>query len=86
MSFASCCVCIPGEKIRLFRTEISLWSDESSECDRITESLRLEKTSEIIESNRHPNPTTPTKPCPEVHFNFFSLLQLYPCDCTLFHK
>ena len=32
---------------------------------RIMESLRLEKTSRIIKSNRHPNPTTPAKPCPE---------------------
>jgi len=33
---------------------------------RITESLRLEKTSQIIKSNRHPNTTMPAKPCPEV--------------------
>jgi len=33
---------------------------------RITESLRLEKTSKIIRSNRHPNTPMPGKPCPEV--------------------
>jgi len=32
----------------------------------ITESLQLEKTSEIIKPNRHRNPTTPAKPCPKV--------------------
>jgi len=34
--------------------------------DRITESLRLEKTSEITISNHQPNPTVPAKPCPEM--------------------
>jgi len=33
--------------------------------DRITEPSRLEKTSEIIKSNRQPNPTTPAQPCPQ---------------------
>jgi len=33
---------------------------------RITESLRLEKTSKIIRSNRQPNTTLPAQPCPEV--------------------
>jgi len=33
---------------------------------RIIESLRLEKTSKVIKSNRHPNPTMPAKPYPEV--------------------
>ena len=33
---------------------------------RITESLRLEKTSKITKSNRQPNTTTSAKPCPEV--------------------
>ena len=32
----------------------------------IIESLRLEETSKIIKSNRQPNTTMPTKPCPEV--------------------
>ena len=34
--------------------------------DRITESIRLEKTSKIIKSNHQPNTTMPAKPCPEV--------------------
>jgi len=33
---------------------------------RIIESLKLEKTSKIIKSNRHPTTTMPAKPCPEV--------------------
>jgi len=33
---------------------------------RIVESLRLEKTSKIVSPSRHPNPTMPAKPCPEV--------------------
>ena len=33
---------------------------------RITGSLRLEKTSKIIKSNRQPITTMPAKPCPEV--------------------
>jgi len=32
------------------------------------ESLRLEETSKIIESNRQPNTTMPAKPCPEVPY------------------
>ena len=36
------------------------------EIVEITEPLRLEKTSKIIRSNRHPNTPTPAKPCPEV--------------------
>jgi len=36
------------------------------------ESLRLEKTSKIIKSNRQPNTTTPAKPYPEVpHLHVF---------------
>ena len=31
----------------------------------IVELLRLEKPSKIIRSNRHPNTSTPAKPCPE---------------------
>jgi len=31
----------------------------------IIESLRLEKMSKIIKSNRQPNTTMPAKPCPE---------------------
>jgi len=34
---------------------------------RIMESLRLEKTSKIIKSNRHPITTMPTKPCPDMY-------------------
>ena len=30
--------------------------------NRIKESLRLEKTSKVIESNRHPNTTMPVNP------------------------
>ena len=38
----------------------------------ITESLKLEKTSEIIRSNHQPNTTVPAKPCPEVpHLHVF---------------
>jgi len=33
---------------------------------RIIESLRLEKTFEIIKFNHQPNTTMPTKSCPEV--------------------
>jgi len=40
--------------------------------ERVIESLRLEKTSKIIKSNRHPNTTMPAKPCPEVpHLHVF---------------
>jgi len=39
---------------------------------RIIESQRLEKTSKIITSNRHPNTTMPAKPCPQVpHLHVF---------------
>ena len=39
---------------------------------RTIESLRLEKTSKIIRSNRHPNTTMPAKLCPEVpHLHVF---------------
>jgi len=37
-------------------------------CLRHTESLRLEKTSKIIESNHALNTTMPIKPCPEVPY------------------
>jgi len=37
-----------------------------SQNDRITESFRLEKTSQIIKSNCHANTPMPAKPCPEV--------------------
>jgi len=41
-------------------------------CHRITEPWRLEKTSKLIESNRHPNTTVPAKPCPQVpHLHIF---------------
>jgi len=42
------------------------WAVYTGNLQRIPESLRLEKTSKIIESNRHPNPTMPAKPRPEV--------------------
>ena len=32
---------------------------------RRVESVRLEKTSEIMKSNCHPNPPLPAKPCPQ---------------------
>jgi len=35
---------------------------------RTVESLRLEKTSKIITSNRQPNTTMTTKPCPKVPY------------------
>jgi len=35
---------------------------------RMTESLRLEKTSKIIKSNDQPNTTMSAKPCPEVQY------------------
>ena len=39
---------------------------------RIVESLRLDKTSKIIESNHHPNTTVPAKPYPKVpHLHIF---------------
>ena len=42
----------------------------------ITESGRLEKTSQIMKSNCHPNTPTPAKPCPEVpHRHLFQPLQ-----------
>ena len=48
----------------------------------ITESLRLEKTSKIIQSNCQPNTTMPVKPCPEVPrlrvFWHFTKLQPWP--------
>ena len=37
-------------------------------CRRIIESLRLEKTSKIGKSSRHPNTTTPAEPCPQVPY------------------
>jgi len=59
----------------------------------------LEKTSKIIKSNRHPNPTMPAKPCYEVpHLHVFwrppggdgdsttSLGSLFPCLTTLSAK
>ena len=33
---------------------------------KVIESLRLEKTSNIMKSNRQPSTTVPIKPCPEV--------------------
>jgi len=56
--------------------ELAGWSYSKS-CHqwlnhRIIESLRLEKTSKIIESNYQPNTTMPTKPGPEVlHLHVF---------------
>jgi len=45
---------------------------EETERMRIIESLRLEKTSEIIKSNRQPNTTMSAKPCPKVpHLHVF---------------
>ena len=40
---------------------------------RIIESLRLEKTSQIIKSNRQPNTATPATPCPEVPYVYIFL-------------
>ena len=40
----------------------------SQENHRIVKSLRLDKTSKSIKSNRHPNTTVPAKPCPEVPY------------------
>jgi len=58
-----------------YNTMLSLVQVEELDfvCYRmITESLTLEKTSKIIKSNRQPNTTIPTKPCPEVpHLHFF---------------
>jgi len=43
---------------------------------RTTESLRLEKTSQITKSNHHPNTTMPAEPCPQVpHLRTFEYLQ-----------
>jgi len=40
-------------------------------CNRITESLRLEKTSKIIKSNCQPNTTMPTKSWPKMPYLHF---------------
>jgi len=39
---------------------------QEGECVKITESLRLEKTSKTIKSNHQPITPTPAKPCPQV--------------------
>ena len=40
--------------------------------NRIIESVRFEKTSKVIKSNRQPNTTMPAKPCPKVpHLHVF---------------
>ena len=35
---------------------------------RIIEALRLEKSFNVMKSNRQPNTTMPVKPCPEVSY------------------
>jgi len=42
---------------------------EAAEQHRITESLRLEKTSKIPKSNHHPTPTMPTDHIPHCHIS-----------------
>ena len=75
-----------GKAVRLQRSDFSFRQNNhqrqraepmpfSSVC-RITESLRLEKTSQAIKSNHDPNTTMPAKPCPQVpHLQVFEPLQ-----------
>jgi len=57
------------------RNSFHLLLQTAANC-RIIESLRLEKTSQIIKSNSQPNTTVPTKSCCEVpHLMFFEHLQ-----------
>jgi len=69
-----CGVNIKGAS-QFLETDITLQGEflfDGSLQNRITEPLRLEKTSKIIKSNRQPNTTTPTKQCPEVpHLHVF---------------
>ena len=46
----------------------SIYANPCLKCGdhRIIELFRLEKTFKIFQSNRQPNTTVPTKPCPEV--------------------
>jgi len=75
----------------------SLHFEGKSQAYRIIESLRLEKTSKIVKSNRRPNTTMPAKPCPEVpHLHSFwtppgmvtpplpwaACSNAWPCDLT----
>jgi len=44
---------------------------------RIIKSLRLEKTSKVIKSNRHLNTTMPTKPCLEEQAGHIAAASLF---------
>jgi len=49
------------------------------------ESLSLEKTSNIIKSNRHPNTTVPVKPCPEYAISCPQMHTCAPLVLTVFY-
>ena len=51
------------EKDKALLVQVQSWATRS-----IIESLGLEKTSKIIESNRQPITTIPAKPCPEAPY------------------
>ena len=65
---APCAWCLQGRSLLDTGSEQAGRSAAGSlaQVHRITESLRLEKTSQVIRSNCQPNTPMPAKLCPEV--------------------
>jgi len=58
---------LQGWDFQKSRVRLAHWQPGCTfEDHRIIESVRLEKTSKIMKSNRQPNTTMSAKPCPEI--------------------